>query len=126
MNKKITFLIFLSLFAVALKAQVTIGGPDSMDIDFSSPKEYEIGGVTVTGAEHLDQGVLILLSGLALGDKVQVPGEKFSTAIENLWKQGLFEDVKITANKIQGKLIFINIDVFERPRLSKFSLRGMT
>ncbi|MGQ0827821.1 MAG: outer membrane protein assembly factor BamA [Bacteroidota bacterium] len=125
MHKRLFFIFFLSIFTISAKAQVTIGG-DSTAIDLSIQKEYEIGGVTVTGGDHLDKGVLILLSGLGLGDKVQVPGDKFSTAIENLWKQGLFEDIKITVTKVQGKLIFVNIDVLERPRLSKFSLRGMT
>jgi len=126
MYKKLAVLFYVSLLTIALKAQVNIGGPDSTIIDFSAPKEYEIGGITVSGANHLDQNVLSLLSGLSVGDKVQVPGDKFSSAIENLWKQGLFEDIKITANKIQGSTIFINIDVLERPRLSKFSLKGMT
>ena len=96
MYKKITFLILLSLSSFLVKAQVSLGGDSLSLIDFSMPKEYEIGGITVSGAEHLDQSVLTLLSGLTVGDKVQVPGDKFSAAIENLWKQGLFEDIKIT------------------------------
>ena len=127
MHKKIYTLICFSILALSVKAQLTLGGTDSTNvIDLSAPKEYEIGGITTTGASHMDQNVLILLSGLSVGDKVQVPGDKFSTAIENLWKQGLFEDVKITANRIQGNLIFINIDMLERPRLSRFALKGMT
>ena len=126
MHKRILTIICLSILTISGKAQVTLGGNDSASIDFSSPKDYEIGGITVTGASHLDQNVLILLSGLSVGDKVQVPGDKFSTAIENLWKQGLFEDIKVTATKIQGKNIFINFEVQERPRLSKFALKGMT
>lgn len=126
MYKKIAILFYLSIHTIATQAQVSVGGSDSTTIDFSTPKEYEIGGITVSGANHLDQNVLSLLSGLSVGDKVQVPGDKFSSAIENLWKQGLFEDIKITANKIQGFTIFINIEVLERPRLSKFSLKGMT
>ena len=126
MYKRLLTIICLSLLTLSLKAQVTLGGNDSASIDFSSPKDYEIGGITVTGANHLDQNVLILLSGLTVGDKVQVPGDKFSTAIGNLWKQGLFEDIKITATKIQGKNIFINFEVTERPRLAKFALKGMT
>ncbi|MCX6296332.1 MAG: outer membrane protein assembly factor BamA [Bacteroidetes bacterium] len=126
MYKKIRILFFLSLVAFSVNAQevVKLGG-DSTDIDFSVPKEYKIGGVIVKGADHLDQGVLVLLSGLAKDEKVQVPGEKFSTAISNLWKQGLFEDVKITG-RVQGENIFVTITVVERPRLNKFSLKGMT
>lgn len=128
MYRKIVFLITFSLLVVvSADAQISIGSNDSLSIiDYAAPKEYEIGGITVSGADHLDQRVLSLISGLSVGDKVQVPGEKFSTAIENLWKQNLFEDVTITASKIQGNTIFLNIQVLERPRLIKFSLRGMT
>ncbi len=126
MYKKIRILFFLSIVAFNLNAQevINVGGGDS-DIDFSAPKEYKIGGVVIEGAPHLDQGVLVLLSGLELGEKVMVPGDKFSTAISNLWKQGLFEDVKITG-KVQGENIFITIQVVERPRLLQFSLKGVT
>ena len=126
MYKKIFFLFLFSIITIASNAQVNLGGNDSTSLDFSIPKEYEIGGITVAGADHLDPNVLTLLTGLTVGDKVTVPGEKFSTAIDNLWKQGLFEDVKIVATKIQGKFIFIRIDVLERPRLSKFALKGVT
>lgn len=124
-RKAISIVCFL-FFSVVSKAQ--LGQLDTLPklINPALPKEYEIGGIVVEGAEHLDSKVLTLLSGLTVGDKVQVPGEKFSTAIENLWKQGLFEDVKITATKTQGNYIFLKITVLERPRLSKFSLKGMT
>jgi outer membrane protein insertion porin family len=128
MNKKITVLFIALTLSLFLKAQevLQLGGIDSTAIDFSNPKEYVIGGIVVTGAAHLDEKVIILLSGLNKDDKLQVPGDKFSTAIENLWKQGLFEDIQIKASKIQGNTIFLNIVVQERPRLSKFALRGMT
>jgi outer membrane protein insertion porin family len=125
MYKKIAVLFYFLIFTIALKSQNTSVGNDSTTIDFSIPKEYEIGGIFVSGSAHLDQNVLTLLSGLSVGDKVQVPGDRFSTAIENLWKQGLFEDVKITATKIQGSIIYINITVLERPRLSRFILKGL-
>lgn len=125
MYKKIAVLFYFSIITLSLKAQNPSGRTDSVTIDFSVPKEYEIGGIFISGSDHLDQNVLTLLSGLSVGDKVQVPGDKFSTAIENLWKQGLFEDVKITVSKIVGSTIYINITVLERPRLSKFVLVGM-
>ncbi len=125
MYKKIAVLFYFSIVTTVLKAQNPSAGKDSTSFDFSTPKEYEIGGIFVSGSDHLDQNVLTLLSGLSVGDKVQVPGDKFSTAIENLWKQGLFEDVKITATKIKGSTIYINITVLERPRLSKFILKGL-
>jgi outer membrane protein insertion porin family len=128
MYKRLIFLFIASFITFSSKAQevIQLGGIDTTAIDFSNPQEYTLGPIVVTGAKHLDEKVIILLTGLNEGDKLQVPGDKFSTAIENLWKQGLFEDIQIKARKIEGRTLFLNIEVQERPRLSKFALRGMT
>ncbi len=105
-------------------AQVSIGD-DLLEIDYLQPKGFEIGGVTVSGIKYLDKNVLIMLSGLKVGDKIKVPGDKFRNAIKKLWDQGLFEYVNISATSIQNDLIFLNIELRERPRLSKFSFLGM-
>ena len=118
-------LIASLLFAVnTSNAQISIG--DDIDvIDYSLPHDYEIGGITVSGIQYLDQKVLVLLSGLKVGETVKVPGQKVTDAIKKLWDQGLFENIVITATKIQGDVIFLNIHLQERPRLSKFSFKGV-
>jgi len=104
-------------------AQIAVGG--STKLDYSAPKQYEIGGITVTGVKYLDKKVLILLSGLSVGDKIQVPGEAITEAIKKLWDQGLFSDVAIYVDRIDGEMIFLEIELQERPRLSKFALKGV-
>jgi len=119
-------LVILMLFFAGstVNGQISIGSEDVV-VDYSLPAEYEIGGITVSGVQYLDQKVLVLLSGLAVGDKLKVPGEEISKAIKKLWEQGLFEDIKITATKTDGKLIFLDIYLKERPRMSKFSFKGI-
>ncbi|MFM2206825.1 MAG: hypothetical protein RL213_800 [Bacteroidota bacterium] len=119
----VTFL--LSLLAICSSAQVQLG-VDSTIADYASPKEYVIGGVMVTGTKYLDESVLISISNLPVGDSIQVPGERIAQAIQNLWKQGLFSDIRIYVTRIQGPLIFLELRLQERPRLSKFSFKGVT
>lgn len=104
-------------------AQLITSGNFS-SIDYSKPKEYTIGGITVTGIKYLDQDVLINISGLKVGETIKVPGELVTKAMESLWKQGLFSDVKIVATKVIEDRIFIEIQLTERPRLSKFAIQG--
>lgn len=105
-------------------AQIQVGN-DLSDVDYSFPREYEIGGITVTGVEFVDPAVVVMLSGLRVGMTVKVPGDKITDAIRKLWEQGLFEDIQITyTQKVAGK-IFLNIDMKERPRISKFSFKGV-
>lgn len=122
--KILTLFICITAFAYQGMSQIQVGN-DLSEIDYSLPRDYEIGGITVTGVKYLDPQVLVMLSGLQVGETISVPGEKITNAIRKLWEQGLFEDVSITyINKI-GRKIFLNIDLKERPRISKFSFKGV-
>lgn len=104
--------------SIAINAQTTDG------LDYSAPKTYEIGGIMVNGADHLNNSTLITISGLEIGEKIKIPGDNITSAITKLWKQGLFADVNITIEKIDGEVVFLNIDLKEHSRLSKFKFKG--
>ena len=104
--------------SIAINAQTTDG------LDYSAPKTYEIGGIMVNGADHLNNNTLISISGLEVGEKIKIPGDNITSAITKLWKQGLFADVNITIEKIDGEVVFLNIDLKEHSRLSKFKFKG--
>lgn len=106
-------------------AQTVVGGGEGYDLDYLTPKTYEIGGITYEGAENFDTRVVQLVAGLQVGDRIKVPGDKVSAAIENLWKQGMFEDVQIRVSRIQGSIIFLKIILKERPRMEKFAFTGV-
>lgn len=116
-------LLFTLFFAGTVNAQVSIG--TSNVVDYTRPIEYEIGGITVTGAEYLDQAVLVMLAGLNVGEKVTIPGEEITKSLRKLWDQGLFEDLGIYITDIKGDLVFLELRLKERPRLTKFSLKGI-
>ena len=115
--KKFT-LIILSLLSLTLGAQTTEA------LDYSNPKTYEIGGIMVIGADNLNNSTLITISGLTVGDKIKIPGDNFSIAITKLWNEGLFSDVNITIDKIVDNIVFLNINLEENSRLSKFKFKG--
>src|ERR1035437_6985669 len=104
---KIKFIILLFIFSWLIhpvKAQISSG--ENMNIDYSSPKEYIIAGITVSGVKYLDNNVLIMLSGLTIGDKVKIPGDKITQAVRKLWEQGLFEDIKVSISQIVDNQIY--------------------
>ena len=88
-------------------------------------KTYEIAGITVSGAESYEDFVLIGFSGLAVGDKIEVPGDQITKSIRRFWKQGLFSDVKIEATKIEGNKIWLNIALKQRPRVCEVIYNGI-
>ena len=125
MRKIVFCLLLLAMTGFYAPCQTGVIGSMS-GFDYSSPKEYELGGISVSGVRYLDESVLITLTGLTIGEKYRIPGEKIAQAIENLWKQGLLSDIKVVATKIIDNRIFLEFRLIERPRLSKFTFTGVT
>lgn len=129
MKKIIIVIAILVVWQDAL-GQVVFGRnqnqPSSgLNINYSSPKEYEIVDIKVIGVQYLDNNALISLSGLRVGDKIKVPGDDITTAIKKLWKQGIIGNVSIFASKVEGNQIWLTIELTERPRLTKVFIEGV-
>ena len=136
-SRYIYILLFCMLTAGALRAQVVADSvadmmaTDSTDaplpeIEYTyQRKTYEIAGISVTGADSYEDFVLIGFSGLAVGDKIEIPGDQITKAIKRFWKQGLFSDVKIKAQKIEGQKIWLEIALKQRPRVSEVIYNGL-
>lgn len=131
-KKKYTLkLVFLIWFLATLAglsqssyAQVNLG-QEIGDLDYARPKKYEIGGIKVEGIEYLDEKALVMISGLTVGNTISVPGDDISQSLKKLWKQGLFENIAITIEKIENDRIFLVIYLQERARLTGFSINGV-
>lgn len=90
------------------------------------PKEYTIAGITVTGTRAFDPNLIISISGLAVGDKVMIPGtDAFSKAITKLWRQNLISNIQINFTRLEGTNLYIEFALAERPRLADFKLYGI-
>ena len=108
----------------SVNAQIAVGDK-SIAVDYANPITYTIAEITVSGTEQLDKQALILLSGLSTEDKISVPGDAIAMAIRNLWAQELFDDVQLSATKVVGNQIYLNIHVSELPRLRKYRFTGI-
>lgn len=126
MNKFIKIIVFVLLLPSVMWAQDSIatGLPD-IEYSATAGKVYEIAGIKITGAENYEDFVLIGFSGLAVGDKIEVPGPQITKALRRFWKQGLFSDVKIKALRIDGQKIWLEIALKQRPRISSIDLQGL-
>ena len=111
---------------ISVSAFSQISTSDALEnLNYANPQTFQIGGITVSGTESLDHSALKAIAGLEVNKEIMIPGEDISKAIKNLWRQELFTDVKIEASRVVGNQIFLNIEVTERPRLSKFRFMGI-
>lgn len=91
-----------------------------------APIEYIISDIKVTGTKSFDPNLIISISGMAIGDKVMIPGgDNFSKAINNLWKQGLIADAEVYFTNLSGKNLSIELNITDRPTLTSFKFKGI-
>ena len=115
------------LFLVLITVLVTHRAAEAQtDINYATPRTYEIGGIELAGSRNLDKNVVVLLSGLNVGDRIDIPGDRITTAIEKLWDQKLFDEIAISVKDyINDDAVILEIYLKELPRLSKFSFTGV-
>jgi len=88
--------------------------------------KYKIRNIKVVGNENFDENLLLSLSTLNTGDEVAIPGgDNFAKSIRKLMDQNYFSDVSIYLTDLVGKEIDVEINVTERPRLSRFNFLGV-
>jgi len=105
---------------------LSLNGQEAQEIiDYMTTNDYIIGGVTVTGVRFLDSNALIGISGLRNGQEIIVPGDAVKTAVQKLWMQGLFSDVRVSITKTVADTIFLDIYLQERARISSVIYNGL-
>ena len=87
---------------------------------------YELAGLEVIGCERTSASVVRQMSGLRVGDKVQVPGPQIAQGIKRLLNQQLFASVEIVETNTKADLIWLTIQVAEAPILKSVSASGLS
>ena len=125
MNKfrKIFILLLGVMASVQMLAQDKIVNPD---ISYAgTPRTLTIGGINVSGVEGYEDYVLTGISGLSVGDEIEVPGDAITSAVKRYWKHGLFSKVAIAADSIVGEKLYLHIYLAVRPRISNINYVGL-
>ena len=114
----------LALAPVSLAAQE--GG--GVEVDYSHPVKYKVGGITVEGNTFYSDQQIISLTGLRPGMEVTVPGEELSNIVDRLWLQRYFEDVALTVDSLSvaGDSAWFCLRIKERPRVSRWTFSGVS
>ena len=99
----------------------------AQEIDYTSPKQYVVGGVKVEGNTYFGQTQLVNLSGLHTGSTVTVPGDDITSVVNRLWAQRFFQNVEVRIDSLsaQQDTAWFVIGIEERPRMSRFTFTGV-
>lgn len=125
MNRIIGCLTLLAalLFSIGAVAQEKIVNPE---ISYAgTPRSGVIGGIAVSGVEGYEDYMLTGISGLTVGQKIELPGQEITEAVKRYWKHGLFSKVQIAADSIVGDKIYLHFYLALRPRVSTINYIGV-
>ena len=129
--RKYVYIAVLCLYSQFIWAQndtipVSVNPALQEILNAKYPKTYTIAGISVTGTKAYDANLISSISGMAVGDKIQLPGsDVFGKAIAKLWKQNLVSKVDISITRLEDQNIYIDINISERPRLIDFKFIGI-
>ena len=122
-NKVLMLLALTSGMTLTVSGQEKIVNPD---ITYSgNPHTYKLAGLAASGIDGYEDYVLTGISGLSIGQELEVPGTAITDAVKRYWKHGLFSDVSISADSIVGDNIYLRINLLPRPRISTINYNGL-
>ena len=121
-RKVLTTLCILACSIIA-KAQDKIVFPD---ISYAgTPRTVTLGGLTVSGAEGYGDYMLTGISGLTIGQEIELPGDQITDAVKHYWKYGLFSEVSISVDSLVHDKAYLHIHLQMRPRVSTINYVGL-
>ena len=125
MNRIKGYLILLALLFLSMGtiAQEKIVNPE---ISYAGmPKTYILGGMTVSGVKDYEDYMLTGISGLTVGQEIDVPGQDITDAVKRYWLHGLFSKAQVAADSIVGNKIYLHFYLALRPRVSTINYNGI-
>ena len=109
-------MVFIFQFSLCKAQEISYAG---------TPRVCEIGGIAVEGVEGYEDYMLTGLSGLAVGQSINIPGTEITEAVKRYWKHGLFSKVSITADSIIGSKVYLCIHLALRPKITEINYNGV-
>lgn len=117
--RKILPFFIIVLTTISLKAQ------DSLKTKPITIKEYELGGISVKGLQKFEEQTVKVFTGLRVGQKIKLPGDKLTSAIKKLYKTKQFSDIDVYIDKIDGNVVYLQFKVTELPQLNHIAILGV-
>jgi outer membrane protein insertion porin family len=97
--------------------------------NFIEPNTYKIKNIDVreVNGKAVQKALVVLYSGLSIGQEIKVPGTQIPEAIKNIWKRDYFSDVQVfflpSGNENE---IVVQFVVKEQPRLNGYRFLNVT
>ena len=120
---RLAAVVLLLLTTTALMAQDKIVYPE---VSYTgSPRIVTIGGFNVSGVKGYEDAALTSISGLTVGQTIELPSQEITQAVKRYWKHGLFSRVQISVDSIVDRKAYLHIALQLLPRVSTINYSGL-
>ncbi|MAL59352.1 MAG: outer membrane protein assembly factor BamA [Flavobacteriaceae bacterium] len=113
------------LYCLLFLAVFTTISASAQKKELDSGTRYSIKSITVTGAQNFNENTVIAFTGLKIGDRIYIPGEKLSNVTKKLWEQNLFSDIAFYVTNIDGDEVDLELYIVELPKLNEVTIEGI-
>ncbi len=131
-NKILMFMMLLAMGAASAQAQSTRDTYTVGDTIYNpkivftgAPSKYTIAGIRVEGVDNYEDNIIIGYSGLAIGQRIDIPGDDLKAAAKRFWRQGLFSKVQIQVEKFCNDKAWLVFNLRQQPRISRVNFNGV-
>lgn len=128
----VAFLLIISTFpskAQDLENKVNHVKTDTIapeqKIVYEKEKDYILGGISITGLQKFTESTVRVFTGLKIGQPLQIPGDKLTSAIKKLYQSKQFSTVDVYLTKLEENRIYLEFDVKELPQLNEIKISGI-
>lgn len=116
---------YRTIYCIAFFAIFSVFQTTAQQKQLDSGTRYSIRSITVTGAQSFNENTVIAFTGLKIGDRIYIPGEKLSNVTKKLWQQNLFSDIAFYVTAIDGNEVDLELYIVELPKLNEIKIVGV-
>jgi len=129
--KPLISVLCLLIFTIKISAQTEdlYNKAQGIPYNFIEPNTYKIKNIDVreVNGKAVQKALVILYSGLSIGQEIKVPGTEIPEAIKNIWKRDYFSDVQVFFLPFgNSDEIVVQFVVKEQPRLNGYRFLNIT
>ncbi|MGV4414621.1 outer membrane protein assembly factor BamA [Chryseobacterium sp. T1] len=118
--------IILFVASTYLHAQVTPQTNTAQGTVQSEPQEQEyiLKDVVIDGVKKFSSAQVLRMAGLVKGEKIEIPGQRVSSAIKKLWETQSFSKVEVYVENYEGDQVVLKFSLQDLKELGEIKFTG--
>lgn len=124
MKKIILPIIFFAAASNFVIAQTTTTAQTSAEVQDATSHEYFLKDIVVDGVKKYNNAQILRMAGLVKGEKIEIPGQRISSAIKKLWESQSFSKVEILVETVEGDQAVLRFSLQDLKELGEIKFVG--